>query len=116
MERNYMKATTILNPNRGQMAARLLVILVCILTVGCRPQPQSHSAVLVLFDVSGSTIGARTNYFNSFTAIVSQLKPGDLLVADKLTQNSIATATYPIQLKLPTYDAFKDNPDTFKAS
>lgn len=78
--------------------------------------------VFVLFDLSGSTASheTRREYLENFRRIVdirgpredfysSSLCPGDVLMADIISGNSIAESTFPIQGKLREFSFWKDS-------
>ncbi len=59
--------------------------------------------VTVLFDTSGSTDPMKKSYLSSFDKILKGLKAGDRIVVDKISGNSLAEATYPVNEELPEY-------------
>jgi len=73
------------------------------------------SAVFVLFDVSGSTSAPqiRRLYFQDYLAIVNAMGDGDAIMGDVITDNTMATSTYPIHQTLPHYDMLRYSKLTF---
>ncbi|MFN3422719.1 MAG: hypothetical protein ACK40X_13455 [Armatimonadota bacterium] len=89
------------------------------LMTGCLA-PKSEKAptcvILVLFDISGSTAipEMRHRYFNDFQKILAEVRGGEILIGDVITDNTLATLSYPINEVFPTYNPLVDNPLTFK--
>lgn len=88
------------------------------LMVGCGSkggQASSH-AIFVLFDISGSTTAKeiRQRYFNDFEKILKELQGGELLMGDVITENTLATLSYPINELFPAYNPLMGNPLTHK--
>ncbi len=93
------------------------IVLSVLLLVGCGgcPAPVRKTAFIVLFDVSGSTQGTmRQRYFDDFQKVLDSCTGGDMLICDILTENTVATATFPIRETFPVYDSLLDNPLTYK--
>ena len=100
------------HPTRILLAACLLLPL--LLLASCTPQEakeQQPRVVVVLFDTSGSTQAADTRqlYYHDFVEVAEKLKGGDTLIADIITSNSLATASFPVRMILPRYNAFEEN-------
>ena len=70
-----------------------------------------QTVVFVLFDLSGSTSAKpiRDRYERDFAKIVEQLKGGELVMGDVITENTLATASYPINQSFPRYDPWTTN-------
>lgn len=73
-------------------------------------------AIFVLFDISGSTADPkiRQRYFDDFQKILAEVRGDELLMGDVITENTLATLSYPINESFPAYDRFVDNPLTHK--
>jgi len=73
--------------------------------------PQHRHVVFCLFDISGSTSepAIRERYLSSFSRILDGLGEGDYLSGDVVTENSLATASYPVRADLPVRGRL-DNP------
>ena len=87
----------------------LLAFLVLVLLPSCQHKAGAgRTAIFVLFDISGSTSApaVRQRYLEDFTAVLAAARGGDVIVGDVITDNSQATATYPIRQTLPVYDVF----------
>lgn len=85
---------------------------------GCRDvaagmTSQKTSFVLVLLDVSGTTNSAREGYLLDLRSIMDQLRSGDSLWADQITENSLATSRIALKLDLPAFDMLSQNRDEF---
>ncbi len=67
------------------------------------------SVVFTLFDISGSTNAPRIRqyYYHDFLSIVHELSDGDMIMGDVITDDSLATSTYPIHQTLPAYDMWR---------
>ena len=78
------------------------------------PVPAS-SVVFTLFDISGSTDAPRIRqfYYHDFLSIVHELSDGDMIMGDVITDDSLATSTYPIRQSLPHYDMWRYSRLTF---
>lgn len=85
-----------------------------VLTSSNGESERGRAAVVVLFDVSGSTLAMRQRYYDDFSTIVNSLEEGDTLIGDIATENTAATASYPIRATFAKYDPLKDNPSTYK--
>ena len=67
--------------------------------------------IVVLFDASDSTIEEkrRETYVSEFNdKILSSLQGGDRVIGDKIADNPLAQATYPVNLNIPAYSIFGD--------
>jgi len=71
------------------------------------------SFVFVLVDVSGTTSDARKAYLDDLKNIIEQLQSGDILWADQITGNSLATSRIPLKLDLPPFDFLSNNRDQY---
>lgn len=99
--------------------AALALAVITILLAGCSAfrtgnQGSGRTAVVVLFDVSGSTLARRQQYYDDFCTIVDSLGDGETIIGDIATENTAATASYPIRETFPKYDPLVDNPSTYK--
>ena len=67
--------------------------------------------VVVLFDTSGSTGAPDTRqlYYKDFIQVLEAMEGGDTLIADMITSNSLATASFPVQTTLPRYNSLDEN-------
>ena len=85
-------------------------------------QHRISKTIFVLFDLSGSTATSkiRQEYLENFKRIVdprgfrddfysSFLSPGDVLIADVISGNSISESSFPIRLELKKYSYWLDN-------
>lgn len=83
---------------------------------------ESNKVVMVLFDLSGSTANDRTRraYLKDFRTILdivdvrenilgSFIKPGDVLMADIISDNSVGQSSFPIQKEFPRFSTWQDN-------
>ena len=89
------------------------------LMAGCSAPKGSKApscVIFVLFDISGSTATPeiRKRYFDDFQKILAEVRGGELLVGDVITENTLATLSYPINESFPAYNRFVDNPLTHK--
>ncbi|MDZ4796826.1 MAG: hypothetical protein SGI92_01585 [Bryobacteraceae bacterium] len=85
---------------------------------GC---PEKPSLVIVaLFDLSGSTGSSRQRYLQDFESVIDRFTAsrggqvpfnGEVLIAgDTITENSLASSTFPIYGCFPEYSMWKSNP------
>ena len=66
-------------------------------------KPESR-CILVLFDVSDSTMQRRNSYLETFKKkILPALKGGDRIVADIISDNPLEQSSYPINIELTPY-------------
>lgn len=93
----------------GLLLAMLVLLAGALTSCQDKAAQQHASAVFVLFDVSGSTSAPRTRqlYFQDFTTILGALDGGDKIMGDVITDNTMATSTYPIRQSLPEYDILR---------
>ena len=90
---------------------------------GAKATAGPSCGLVVLFDVSGSTSARaiRERYYNDlhdsilFTtnsggATVPALAGGEVIMGDVITENTLATASFPISQSFPVYDAWRTNP------
>lgn len=94
------------------LLAELVVIVAA--GIGCdriKQEPPETAVVFCLFDISGSTSSpvVRQRYMAEFEKLLDALEGGDAVIGDLITGNSLATATYPINVELPMKGAL-DNP------
>ena len=71
------------------------------------------SFVLALLDVSGTTNAARESYLSDLAGMMDQLQGGDVLWADQITENSLATSRVALRLELPSFDLLAQNRDDY---
>jgi hypothetical protein len=82
------------------------------LLTSCGSKPKT-AAIVVLFDVSRSTVEARERYLRDFEEhVLGKLQGGDFLIADLITENPLATRSHPIDEKVPVFNPLTDNRDT----
>ncbi len=62
--------------------------------------------VFVLLDFSNSTWSMRGSYAADFQKILDSLKAGDRLIVDRITANTLAQSTFPVNEELPQYGIF----------
>lgn len=104
-----------------------IICLAWLLTISVMLIPSNVSAeknktVLVLFDLSESTAKyeIRKEYFEAFKRIVdirdlrndlkdSFIQPGDVLIADIISDNSVSGSTFPILKEFPKFSQWSDN-------
>lgn len=114
----------------GASLAVAVTLLVAVGLPGCRftsklsrPKPKANgptAAICAFFDISGSTSSPeiRKRYFEEFVgresylkqskpdprSVLGRLTGGEIVKGDKITENSQATATFPIDGCLPIYN------------
>lgn len=95
-------------------------LLLAGLLTSCAGKPAAPAAgssvVFTLFDVSGSTNASqiRGYYYHDFLDIVHDLRDGDSIMGDVITDDTLATSTYPIRETLPHYDMWRFSRLTFE--
>lgn len=94
---------------------------------GSRPSTHNRSdltcAIMVLFDVSGSTSAKaiRQRYYDDLhdkvlyapggaRKIQSRFVGGEIILGDVITDNSLATASFPVDKAFPVYNQWETNP------
>jgi len=97
----------------------LLFIASLLLHSGCgekRATQGPRCVIFVLFDISGSTSTKeiRQRYYDDFLKILDQLRGGEVLLGDVITENTMATISYPINQTFPAYNPLTMNPLTFR--
>ena len=74
----------------------------------CSPG-KGKKLIFVLFDVSGSTISRREAYNNEFNKLIlSSLKSGGRIIADRITDNPLAQSSFPVNFKILSYNPLGD--------
>lgn len=76
---------------------------IAILFLGCVDTKEKTKAIVVLFDVSGSTMSFRKNFLNDFQIILDKVTHGDVIVADKITDISIPLSKLIINESMPPF-------------
>lgn len=106
---------------KAVMMVAVIVIGSCLssLMTGCSAQKGGKTpscVIFILFDISGSTAAPqiRQRYFDDFQKILAEVRGGELLMGDVITENTLATLSYPINESFPAYNRFVDNPLTHK--
>jgi hypothetical protein len=94
------------------------VLIALLLSAGCQisgTQTNNTNSVFIFsaIDVSGTTAGERSAYASDFSKILDQMKGGDTLWADVITESSLATARIPIKAEFAPYSAFTSNEDDY---
>ena len=89
------------------------------LMIGCSTQKDvkaSSCVIFVMFDISGSTADPRIRqqYFDDFQKILAEMRGGEVLIGDLITENTLATLRFRIDVSFPAYDALKENRYTHK--
>lgn len=101
------------------LAEIAIAVYLSFLMTGCLA-PKAGNApscvIFVLFDISGSTAAPeiRQRYFGDFQKILAEVRGGELLVGDVITENTLVTLSCPINELFPAYNRFVDNPLTHK--
>jgi hypothetical protein len=84
------------------------------LLTSCGSKPKT-AVIVVLFDVSASTVETRERYLHDFEKhVLDKLQGGDFLIADLITENPLATRSYPIDEKFPAFNPVTDNRLTYE--
>ncbi len=95
------------------------VVALVALGGGCAvPGGDRGRVIFVLFDLSGSTAAPeiRQRYLQDFLRIVERLRPGDLVIADAITENPLAQSQFPIREELPVFRWAKYNKIAYERS
>ncbi|MBF0554751.1 MAG: hypothetical protein HQK96_09400 [Nitrospirae bacterium] len=66
------------------------------------PKP-TYKTVIVLYDLSDSTIDFRNDYYNAFDKILKSINHGDNLVVAKITDHSVSESVVPIDHTFPKF-------------
>jgi len=88
---------------------RLFILISCVFSLlfaGCGLKKQEEKCIFVLFDISGSTLPSRPQYYQDFQKVLDKIKGGDRLVADLITENPLSQSIFPINEKIPKYSIF----------
>jgi len=97
---------------------RSFILISCIfglLFAGCGLKKQEEKCIFVLFDVSGSTLASRQQYYQDFQKVLNKIKGGDRLIADLITENPLSQSVFPINEKIPKYSIFfPGGPDEYR--
>lgn len=81
-----------------------ILSLIIIILLGCGVPPRETKTVMVLFDVSGSTVKERNAYITAFEEkILPKITHGDVIVADKITQASISLSELFVNKSFPSF-------------
>lgn len=80
----------------------LVFILFC---VGCGLEKQEEKCIFVLFDISGSTLVSREQFYKDFQKVFNEMKKGRLIV-DLISENPLAQSVFPINETIQ-YSNFK---------
>lgn len=74
------------------------------------------AVIVTLFDASASTgrAAVRDRYRQGFESILLACQGGERLMGDTITANSLASQTMRLDVPIPTYNRWKDNPLTFR--
>ena len=104
------------------IATAIMFVVTMVQAVPAICAAHESSTVFVLFDLSGSTasIETRREYLENFRRIVdirgpredfydSSFRPGDVVIADIISGNSIAESTFPIQGELREFSFWQDS-------
>jgi len=99
----------------ARIAAAFVALAAAGSLMGCGQKPPA-AAVFVLFDLTGCIKDAaiQKRYEQGFTemvAAVGQVKGGALVKGDKITHNTMATASYPITATFPAFGVMKAQAD-----
>jgi hypothetical protein len=86
--------------------SRILIIIFVLIFLGCEFIKKEEKCIFVLFDVSGSTFKIREWYYRDFLKIVNNLKGGERLIVDLITENPLARSTFPINEKIYKFSLF----------
>lgn len=73
-------------------------------------------AIFVLFDISRSTDSTvvRQRYFDDFVSVVQSCKGGEVIMGDIITENTLASASFPINQTFPEDDPITTNEMLFR--
>jgi hypothetical protein len=102
---DYMK-----NEMRRVFVVGGLVLLACFSMIWATEPPKPGKTVFVLFDLSGSAVSERSGFEKDFERILGAIQPGDVLIADKISDNPLAESEFPINIEFPAFKASTDNP------
>ena len=92
------------------MRRYVLVFFVSIFLILPFNDALAKRVIFVLFDISGSTIHDRNLYYQSFNFTLQTIEQGDILIADKITDNPLAQSQFPIRFE----SSWQENPLIFK--
>lgn len=89
----------------------IITILLLILILSSCSTTSNDTMVFMLFDISGSTGSniIRERYKESSLLIINELKGGETVIADLITENTLSHASYPIYEVIPKYNIFLNN-------
>lgn len=88
-------------------------VLLSLFTCSASWAADTAKTVLVLFDMSGS-IKSRDVYRDNFSKVMERVKPGDAVVAGKITGVSLGQASFPVAEEFPGMSLLFDNERKFK--
>lgn len=83
---------------------------------GCQQSDRESKTVFVLFDLTASTKASevRSRYFSDFQKLLGNMAGGDILVADRITDNPLAQSTFPVNETFDAMNKWTDNPLQWK--
>ncbi|MBN9659205.1 MAG: hypothetical protein J0H49_13550 [Acidobacteria bacterium] len=93
-----------------------IALVAAALSSGCRltttNTPATGTLVICLFDrsITADAPEIKDRYLADFVKVVAQLRPGDTVIADAITENPAATMRFPVHVVLPAYDPARTNP------
>jgi len=82
------------------------ILILLLLGTGCRDSAQ-NKCIFVLFDISGSTLKMREQFYQDFQEILEKTKGGDRIIVDCITENPLAQSKFQIKEKIPVYGLLK---------
>lgn len=96
-------------------AILIIILFFVLMTIisGCGSKKVKEDVLVVLFDTSGSTQGVRGRYLDDFKEALSIYKddPNKILIyGDVITENTLATASYPIKQTVEEDKGWLGNP------
>jgi hypothetical protein len=94
---------TILKAVCGGAVAPLLPVLLAGCSSTSAKAAEPDKLIFFLFDISGSTDTPviRQRYYDCVSKVVDSLQGGEVIMGDIITENSMATASYPINTTFP---------------
>lgn len=89
---------------------KIVIFTFLLLSMSCQKKDNSK-LVFILFDLSGSTKveKVREKYFNNFQKIFEEIKGGDRLIIDFISENPLAQASFPVNYQLEKKDFLDEN-------
>jgi hypothetical protein len=79
--------------------------------VGSSGNQSSQTVVVMLFDISGSTSATaiRQRYQKEFDTVLQEVGNNTVVMADRITDNSLATSSFPVNITFPAYNMLEDS-------